>query len=278
MILALMSIAIASCAAEPVNPSFAISRVEAEQSLTDMAANPKPLPRPLVVLSGIYDPGFGARGVAKAIQPIAKPDAQIITVHFVGARTFEQCATRLVETIEARLPSTDENATIEIDVIACSMGGLVARYAAMDSFETVDAAPARRRLNIARLFTISTPHTGAKLAHAKSLDKRVADMNSESAFLNRLNTTPADYEIIPYVRLNDELVGVRNAAPPGHDPIWVSNAPFKISHIEANDDPRILADIARRLRNETPHSHLPAAPLPEKRSTFASLDAQEFDP
>jgi hypothetical protein len=32
--------------------------------------------------------------------------------------------------------------------------------------------------------------------------------------------------------------------------------------MHAFDDPRILADIARRLRNETPFSTLPAAPLP----------------
>jgi hypothetical protein len=271
-------LALSSCAAQPVNPSFAISTADAELSLAHMAADPKPLERPLVVLSGIYDPGLGAKDVAETMRPLFKPDAEIIALHFIGARTFDQCAQRLVDAVEARFPSADETSTVEVEVIGCSMGGLVARFAAMDSSEDVESARSRKRLRIARLFTISTPHRGAKLAHRHSLDRRVADMSADSPFLNRLNATPATYEIIPYVRLNDEIVGSSNAAPPGHDPIWVCNAPFKISHMEANEDPRILADIARRLRNQAPFSQQPCTPLPAKSSTLAKVPAQESFP
>jgi hypothetical protein len=262
MTIALLS----SCAAEqPINPTFSVNEADAEQSLADMAANPKRLKRPLIVLSGIYDPGLGAKGVADAIKEVVAPNSDIITLHFVGARTFDQCASRLVDTIEKRFPGSDADWTMEVDVIACSMGGLVARYAAMSLDEDqATGARSRKRLRIARLFTISTPHRGAKLAHGKSFDRRVADMSTDSAFIERLNAHSCSYEIVPYVRLNDEIVGSHNAAPPGHVPIWVCNGPFKVSHMEANDDQRILADIARRLRYEQPFSQHPGSPLPEK--------------
>jgi hypothetical protein len=155
---------------------------------------------------------------------------------------------------------------VEVDVIAFSMGGIIARYAASDGYATAHG----RRLRIVRLFTVASPHTGATLADLPTLDARVRDMREGSPFLLRLNseestTAPAQqrYELYTYVRLEDGVVGEQHAAPPGVTPWWVPSG-FTLSHILGGHDKRILADILRRLRNEEPFSTLPASPLPSK--------------
>jgi hypothetical protein len=45
-------------------------------------------------------------------------------------------------------------------------------------------------------------------------------------------------------------------------PIWVPNLLLEDSHLTAFSDPRIIGDIARRLRGETPFTSEPAEPLP----------------
>jgi pimeloyl-ACP methyl ester carboxylesterase len=152
--------------------------------------------------------------------------------------------------------------TVEVDVIGFSMGGLVARHAARPN-------SLGKRLNIRRLFTISSPHRGARLASLPTVDQRMIDMRPGSAFLADLNShlSEADYELLAYTRLGDMIVGPENAAPPGMSPWWVANASFSLAHISAGADPRILADIARRLRNEPPFTTTPASPLPGEEPT-----------
>ena len=231
-------------------------------------------------------------------------------------------------------------------MLGLSMGGLVARHAALPREDG-------RRLNVARLFTIATPHRGARLADFRlSLlpvwDQKVLSMTTASPFLARLDAaeraawgdggadprhaaprvepldaplraedqatdhgaggddrladarlahfavagggaeeawtdapvddaaaegddgtaTPAafrGYRIYPYVRLGDIVVGPENAAPAGQTPWWVHNPPLRSAHLAAAVDDRILADIARRLRGETPFAQDPPAPLPAER-------------
>jgi hypothetical protein len=183
-----------------------------------------------------------------------------MTVTLGGAWTFDSCAKRIADAVQHAFPTENPRETVEVDVIACSMGGLAARHAA-DSRDR-ESAPGQR-LNIARLFTISTPHRGAKMASRHSLDKRIACMHAGSAFLQELDGSAPPYEIVPYVRLNDLIIGEDNAAPDGQVPYWLAPQPWSESHSGANDDPRIIADIARRLRGEEPFTHHPPAPLPE---------------
>ncbi|MFC1766418.1 esterase/lipase family protein [Planctomycetota bacterium] len=63
------------------------------------------------------------------------------------------------------MTSDDPNQTVQADVIAHSMGGLVSRYAAME-------VPGKPRLRIAHLFTIATPHQGALISIPPSPDPR----------------------------------------------------------------------------------------------------------
>ena len=71
-----------------------------------------------------------------------------------------------------------------------------------------------------------------------------------------------DYEVYPYVRLDDFVVGAGNAAPHGEDPWWLSNGTFNLAHVAGCIDPRPNADIARRLRGEPAYAPRPAAPIP----------------
>lgn len=249
----------AGCSADvPLNPSFPLTLADARLALLDMEKHAKTPARPIVVLGGIYDPGIASSGVARRLRRMVDAEDMIISISFFGCGTFDQCRAQVIEKIQEAFPSDDPDVTTEIDVIAISMGGLVARHAAAVKAE------GGRRLLIRRLFTISTPHRGAKLAWLLTLDSRIKDMKKGSPFLDKLDLAweNADYEIHPYTRLGDVIVGPANTAPPGRHPWWAANIPGSFSHLFAMFDPRFLADIARRLRSESPFTHEPPAPRP----------------
>lgn len=270
--LSLLSFFIAGCSGDhPLNPSFPLKMADAKAAWKQMQAEPKPLARPVVVLGGIYDPGFVASHVAHELREIAAPDVRIISLTFFEIHTFDHCARKLIDAVDREFPTEDPDQTTEVDVVAFSMGGLVARWAAAErpgnsqsdnqSDTSSQSISNNRRLHIARLFTISTPHRGATLAWVPTFDQRVIDMRKDSAFLAGLNSQERNYEIVPYARLGDAVVGAENSAPPGRDPWWLAK-PFTLSHLLAGYDVRILTDIARRLRGETPFSTEPAAAFP----------------
>lgn len=246
------------CSADnPLNPSFPLTVRQARDALREMRADPVPLERPVVVMSGIHDPGLIVSGLTRRLKKVAT-DQPIIDVAFFGANTFDACRDRVMRAVEAEVPSDDPQFTIEVDVIAISMGGVVARHCARPRDD------GERRLKIARLFTISSPHQGAKLAGLPTLDRRQIDMRAGSAFLRGLDNAlaEADYELVPYVRLGDGIVGQDNAAPAGKWAWWVPTPAFSLAHIQASRDSRIIADIARRLRGEAPWTTAPAAAPP----------------
>ena len=92
----------------------------------------------------------------------------------------------------------------------------------------------------------------------------IVPLRPGSELVNRVNAIKPDYPIIPYVRLNDRPVGEINAAPPGQTPWWLSTPPLSDPHCGSFSDDRIIADIARRLRGESPWTIDPPAPLPVK--------------
>jgi hypothetical protein len=261
-LIAVLAAIAGGCATGYINPSFPLTVRDAERAIADMRADPRPLARPVVVLGGIHDPGFAAPAVARRIRKACGDGAPVIAVSFFGASTFDACRQRAVEAVQTAWPSDDDGATVEVDVIGISMGGLVARYAA----RALDDGS--RRLRIHRLFTISTPHRGATLAELPTIDPRALDMRAGSGFLTALNrlTAAEDPPILAYGRLDDLVVGTPNTAMPGVEPIWV-RAPFlSPSHLACSHDPRILADILRRIRGEAPYALVepPAAPVPRR--------------
>lgn len=256
--------AVCACAPRVENASFPSSTADAKSKLRAIQADRQPLERPLVVLGGFMDPGAGPAIVSNRFRELFDDDDRIIDVSFVGCRTFDECRDRVIRAVDETIPSVDASATAEVDVIGLSMGGLVGRYA---------AAPieGRRRLNVARLFTVSSPHRGALKADLPGIGQMHRDMRAGSAFLRELEAIemPRRYELVPYVRLADTTVGPENAAPHGVAPWWLDNEPLQPSHVGAASDPRILADIALRLRGETPLTLDPPAPLPAAQSALA---------
>jgi pimeloyl-ACP methyl ester carboxylesterase len=244
----------------PANPSFVVSPAEAKAALKQMQAAPKSLPRPVVVLGGYHDPGLGAFVWRSEVRKWAK-DATIIEVSFTFDHDFDQCRRDVIAAVDRACPTEDKDATVEVDVIGASMGGLVGRYAAV-------TRPGERRLNVVRLFTVSSPHRGAAWADAvPALSRLHADMRENSDFFKRLEaaeavTTADDYELVPYVRLGDRIVGADHAAPAGRSAWWVPNRPMELAHFGASTDPRVRADVARRLRGEVPFTKTPPAPVP----------------
>ncbi len=242
----------------PRNPSFDLSLRQARVDLDAMRSDRRPLERPLVVLSGYGDPGLAAGYIRGKLELVVEGD--VIVDHApAGCDTFDDCRAELIEVVEGALAADGRSIeTTEVDIVANSMGGLVAAYAAAP----IEGLP---RLRVRRLFTISSPFLGARMAELPALGDMPVDMRPESAFTAMLGEHVAarDYALYPYARLGDTWVGVERTAPEGEVPWWVSNAPFEPAHMTAFTDPRIRADIVRRLRGEAPYATEPRAPLPE---------------
>ena len=289
------------CGTRPENASFPLSVSAADKELKSMRSQRKPLIRPVLVVDGYLDPGLGSAVVANWVRKLTPDETQVITVNLLTSTNFDACRQTIVAAVEEAFPSDDPAATREVDVIGLSMGGLAARYAALPAAgehsasmatatvpstapssepspatasasspatQTADLLkPTGKRLKIARLFTLSSPHLGATMADVPTylFISTQRDMRRGSPFLQQLNDVghQPDYPIIPYVRLADLTIGEQNAAPPGQTPIWLTKRPFDSAHAGVVIDPRIAADVSRRLRGETSYVKEPRAPLPD---------------
>ena len=243
----IVAVATAGCVGHAgTNPSFDVTAPQARQAMREMAASPKPLARPVIVLDGMGP-------------PLA---SRVTGVQFAFCFSLDDCRRRVIETVERLYPSADPDWTSEVDVIGVSMGGVVARCAAAPP----EVRRAGKRLRVARLFTISSPHRGAVIASRLPplIGPIQVELRQDSSFLRSLGQREdlASYELVPYVRLGDVIVGDANAAPENQLPHWLSTPPLEDAHLTAFADPRIVADIARRLRGEAPFAMDPRAPLP----------------
>jgi pimeloyl-ACP methyl ester carboxylesterase len=244
------------CRSSLPNPNFSCTAQEARSLIKAMQGDPKALERPLVIMSGWMDIGLTLQSIKSPFDRTFGRE-QILGIVFPGKHSFDRCRAKVIRDVDERFPSADLDETLEVDVVAFSMGGLVARYAAL-------AQPGLRRLKIRRLFTISTPHQGADLAGIPHWDRRVLDMRKQSPFLTQLDQALPEcgYALKCYVRLGDTLVGAQNAAPKGYRLWWIQNQPPDLPHTGAADDPCILADVMRQLRKEPALSTAIPTPLP----------------
>jgi hypothetical protein len=256
----LVAIAAGNCigCAQTPNPSFSVSSELADRDLQRMTTERKVLDRPLVVVSGFLDPGVAAWAIAARCRSITN-DSRVIAVALGDCLTLDDCARRITAAVQHEFPSAKANETTEVDVIGYSLGGLASRYAAAPT------CPTARRLRIARLFTISSPNQGADEAGRLPLLHPIqSDLRPGSAAIRRLNGMPSVYPICTYVRSGDRAIGVKNAGLPGKDAWWVPTPFMDDPHSGAFLDTRILADIARRLRGETPFASPPPAAVPKQ--------------
>lgn len=243
-----------------INPSFPLTVKQAKSDLMLMRDDPVGLQRPLVVLGGWGDvTGLPPAHIAKQLRQ-ATGDDRVISIGFAMCNTFDACRARVLRRVAEAFPD-GQGGAVEVDVVGFSMGGLVARYSAIPANDE-DVVPP---LRITRLYTISTPHRGAVLAQAIAPGPLATDMRAGSAFLEQLDDAlaSANYPVFPYVRLGDAIVGPVRSAPHNQTPWWLPARPFSSSHIDAYRDPRLIAELARRLRGETPYTTEPAGPVPE---------------
>ncbi len=239
------------------NPDFTASAVEIREEARRMRAEPVgELERPVVVLSGYRAAHTMAARCARAIALLTTGrDADTLAVSYTLTSDIERAAAIAIERINRQWPSDDPSQTVEVDVIGISMGGLVARVAALPPSERPRAQGDEQgmRLNARRVYTLGTPHRGAVLAERIRPDQAARDMRPGSWFLQELDARleDRDYELICYAHLRDGWVGAQNSAPPGMAPIWTGGTRL-FSHFAISGSQRILVDIARRLRGEPP--------------------------
>jgi pimeloyl-ACP methyl ester carboxylesterase len=260
ILLLTLALCVGGCADEPkpINPSFRLSYSEVDRARAEMSMDRRPLERPLVIVAGYLD-FFASRGhLARRNLQTALDDDRMLVVESAPS-TYAEMRQVLIDAVDKAFPSDDPVYTTEVDVIGQSLGGLVAIYAAAPPKDP--AHP--RRLRIKRLFAVSTPFRGSAMAGRIGFTDFQKSMAPGAPLIEYVQDCGerASYEVVPYVLLGDDVIGVTNAAPRGTTPFWLATqAPFV--HPESQDDKRIYTDIARRLRGERPYSHPPPAALP----------------
>src|SRR5262249_53853353 len=163
----------------------------------------------------------------------------VVEVAFSSVRGMERWRERLVKKVNERFPSEDPRATVEVDVVGISLGGEVARYAALERDD------GGRRLRVRNLYAIGTAVSGPAL-------------ESVWETIDAARTTDVDARTVGYWRLGDTEVAFAAAAPAGRPVWWAPTGSLEPVHVMGFSDVRFLADIARRLRHETPLGTEPA--------------------
>ena len=243
----------------PDNPNFAVSDDTLWDEVRRVKAEPVPLQRPVVVIGGYRAPDIFNSARVRQIKGMTSGEmGDFLRVPTWFDDQIQPVVDRTVALVAERFgTSSDETETVEVDVVGFSMGGLVARLAAIESG---DGSP---RLKINRLFTVATPHRGAVIADRVAFDDAARSMRAGSDLFASMDAAwpDRDYEVIPYAMLRDQIVGEHNAAPPGMTPLWLRGKLFG-THLAVPEDDRILLDIALRLRGEQPIAK-PGTPLPQ---------------
>lgn len=241
------------CVAPSANPRFPEPAGEAARVLSEYSRVPRASARPILVLGGYMDPGMASGSLARALRSAMGPQAEIVSVSFGDCTSMAQCRDRVMA---ATLSLRNASPNCTFDVIANSMGGLVARYCAMSPEEVAacglsSPAPAVA-LRIHHLYTICTPHLGARMAEGPLGSPMTRDMRPSSPFLECLDRAlpSATYALTCFARAGDSIVGADRSAPSGIEPIQFDTPPFEFAHVDAHRDPRILLVIVRSLRGE----------------------------
>ncbi|MEM6751350.1 MAG: hypothetical protein AAF612_12860, partial [Planctomycetota bacterium] len=214
----------------------------------------------------------------------ATGDDRVLPLSTAWTFSMESCRRHVLESVIERFGVDHHGQPPEVDVVGFSMGGLVARYAALPPRpeHATDKDGELPTLRIARLFTVATPHRGAQLAPIPPLHARVVAMRPGSEFLSYLDTAGADapavtqpnshdavevrlgYPIVAYGVTPDHIVGAASATPSDRPPHWIDPPLVTLSpHISALKDPRVAADLILRLVDQPPLTTDPPAPLPD---------------
>lgn len=235
------------------NPSFHPS-AEAMRKARALLAEPAVgVRRPVVMLSGYHSPEFPVAMMHRRLLKYgAVTGDQSVVVTYRSAGMMEEAALKAKAEIAAKGWEGRE-----VDIVAHSMGGLIARMLIAD-----------HGLAVRRLYTLSTPHRGALMAERTAPDEAGRDLIAGSARILGLDAALPKYlagggELVCYVTLRDWMVGARRCAPPGMTPIWLDMQRWYLrwlSHFNVVRDDRIMVDLALRLRGEVPLSRVGEPP------------------
>ncbi len=215
-----------------------------------LRAAPVALARPVVVLGGWRTPHVSARALADRLCSLTSGRREdFVALSFLRASRVEEAAAKASREIERVFGAGADGRTREMDVVGVSMGGLVGRAIECGAFGRWGEGV--RRVEVKRLFTLATPHRGARMARIAAPDGAARSMRAGSGFLARLDVAlrASEMEVVAYARTRDGMVGATNAAPWGMDPMWV-DGPRALSHLTITQEWRFVLDVARRLRGE----------------------------
>lgn len=230
----------------PKFPADPTAVATAERRLRDEAPE---LPRPVVILAGWRAPALSPWRLEDRLRRLL-PRGRFLSIAYPLASSVQAAADAVVARLERAKAARSSEGTLEIDVVAISMGGLVARWMLAEPPRAL--APWR----LPRLFTLATPHRGAKLANYVRLDEASRQMRPGSDFLDRLHAAPlADTSLTCYAMLRDWWVGARNAAPPDRAPLWIdAGHPLEraLSHFLIVQNRAVTLDLALRLAGQPP--------------------------
>jgi hypothetical protein len=237
----------------PRNPDLPCTLEEAKADLRRMAANPVKLARPVLVLGAYHAWAPVPWALARKIRRLTGAgEREVVCVPYLWETTLHAAAAKGARTAIGAWGLAPGGASVPVDVVGISMGGLVARMVAAGERAGLGLPWDLPRIDARRIFTFGSPLRGAKAALRLCPDRAARDMCPGSALLGRLEAEAArDIELICYGQLRDQIVGATRTAPEGMDPIWTGGT-LVFSHFATPHNPWFLADMARRLRGEEP--------------------------
>lgn len=241
------------CMPRAVNPRFPEPADAASSRLAEYSRTPSAHMRPILALGGYMDPGFASGSLERTLRRALGPDTVIVPVPFGDCTSMAQCRDRVLAATQSLRAAQPD---LAFDVVANSMGGLVARYCALspEDLSRCGLPPPSQQgaLRIHHLYTICTPHLGARMAEGPFGSPLTQDMRPGSPFLSCLDSALANasYGLTCFARAGDSIVGADRSAPAGVEPILFDTPPFELAHVDAHRDPRILLVIVRSLRDE----------------------------
>ncbi|CAG0999055.1 hypothetical protein PHYC_02752 [Phycisphaerales bacterium] len=239
------------------NPGFALTVGKALEAMRSARGKPVRLARPVVVLDGWHSPGVPAWGLSRRLCGLTSGRGEDFAwVTYPWAWSVDVAARHAMGVLER-----GGLLGREVDLIGISMGGIVARALASG----VLGVGGPDSVRAVRVFTLASPHRGARLAKYGYVDRASAQLRAGSDVLRRLDDAlpRRGYELTCYALLRDWLVGARQTAPMGMEPHWVDPQGFvqgRLSHFMSIYDARIQIDLARRLRGEEAFAKVASAP------------------
>lgn len=252
------------------NPAYPHSDERVLEILEDLSSRagglsmrpPPPPPRPLVIITGYRAPRMQGALLRDHLQRLTGlTDSRVLVHSYWPEGRPERIVHDLARHVAEAFGSDSSGRSTEVDVVGVSMGGVLARLASLAPNQVISGeSPRRPILRVRHLYTLASPHRGARLADRVALDPAACALRTDSLVLARLNAQPRPpgQEWTCYAILNDRWVGARNTAPPGEQPIWVPG-PRVGAHMSVSFNPRVLADLARRLTGQ-PALGRPGAP------------------